>query len=387
MAGEDEAQIADDFGQMVRMITGSAMQVRENQLRRRAVQQQQGHTAQAELQRREANVARAVQHDLYSREFWRTAGAESIADRLAVAAQLGDTHPAAQSAWMHGADTLRSQFGIDLQEINRAHPSSIPDRHAAMRDALDDYFAQTAQDGRDDAGASQQAAEVHAQAREEDRDHAVAVNSPQRWRAENLNDYSAQPREEGPDASQQAAEVQDRDDVDPVVTFPMYEMQYERDTTVQMSKQEALASLEAADGDRFSLDEVKNNPRSYEAHVKQWVGRDADVDRAIAEKFPDVMTDQERARALGQTDVYVDTAGVSARRDERSEMQDVQQDAARAEGQGDLAHVALARVRSAQLASFPNAPRVLNPASLGRAPARARRGAGQQPERQEVLSR
>ena len=150
MAMDDESQIAEDFGMMVRMVTGASMQLRENQMRARAMQVQSVQRTGTEEARVRANAARVVQHDLYSRDFWRHAGSESIADRLAVAAALGSNEPAARSAWMHGADVLRSEFGIDLQEINRAHPSSLEQRHAALRDALDDYFAQLRQDRADD---------------------------------------------------------------------------------------------------------------------------------------------------------------------------------------------------------------------------------------------
>ena len=88
----------------------------------------------------EDNAARVVQNDLYRAEFWKHAGSESIADRMAVAATLGESNPAAQSAWMHGADVIRSTYGIDLQKINREHPNSQEERHAALRDALDDRF-------------------------------------------------------------------------------------------------------------------------------------------------------------------------------------------------------------------------------------------------------
>ena len=159
MAMDDESQIAEDFGMMVRMVTGASMQLRENQLRARAMQVQSVQRAGTEEARVRANAARVVQHDLYSRDFWQHAGSESIADRLAVAAALGSNEPAARSAWMHGADVLRSEFGIDLQEINRAHPSSLEQRHAALRDALDDYFAQLRQDRVDDRAVAEQVQE------------------------------------------------------------------------------------------------------------------------------------------------------------------------------------------------------------------------------------
>lgn len=183
MATDDESQVAEDFGMMARMITGSAMQLRESQLRRRALNDQRAQAdaaaverSRAAHERMQANAGRVIQHDLYSREFWRTASSESIADRLAVAAALGEHDPAARSAWMHGADVLRTEYGIDMQEINRENPSSLADRHAALRDALDDHFAQYQQDRADDAAAEDRAAEVQSET-EADRSEAEAAKA------------------------------------------------------------------------------------------------------------------------------------------------------------------------------------------------------------------
>lgn len=140
MAEDEESQVAEDFGRMVRIATGSIMQVAESRARRRQVGASTDAAATRDRQRMEDNAARVVQHDLYRAEFWKHAGSESIADRMAVAATLGESNPAAQSAWMHGADVIRSTYGIDLQKINREHPNSQEERHAALRDALDDRF-------------------------------------------------------------------------------------------------------------------------------------------------------------------------------------------------------------------------------------------------------
>lgn len=138
MAEDEESQVAEDFGRMVRIATGSIMQVAESRARRRQVGASTDAAELRDWRRMEDNAARVVQHDLYRAEFWKHAGSESIADRMAVAATLGESHPAAQSAWMHGADVIRSTYGIDLQKINRDHPTSQEERHAALRDALDD---------------------------------------------------------------------------------------------------------------------------------------------------------------------------------------------------------------------------------------------------------
>lgn len=354
MAEDEEAQIAEDFGRMVRMITGSAMQVHESRARRRSVLSQQTNAEASVEAGVRANAAKVVRTDLYSREFWRTAGAESIADRLAVAAALGEHDPAAQSAWMHGADVLRSEYGIDLQEINRAHPSSLEDRHAATRDALDDYFAQLRQDQVDD---------VSAQARQERAQDELARSGEQPAQQEEVLLFTYRDHDAG--------ELRN------------------------IEKDGALNVIENAPENLG-----QDTPEAWE-DVKGWVGKDADVDRAIAEKFPDAMTEEQRAKALGLEDSYVDTAGVAARRDERREHREAEQDETRAEFRDDLSAAMrrdvsnlagiedeqLARVRRVQLDSFPREPQVLNPARLGRAPRKAGRGTTAVQERQEVLSR
>lgn len=372
MAMDDESQIAEDFGMMVRMVTGASMQLRENQLRARAMQVQSVQSAGTEEARVRANAARVVQHDLYSRDFWRHAGSESIADRLAVAAALGSNEPAARSAWMHGADVLRSEFGIDLQEINRAHPSSLEQRHAALRDALDDYFAQLRQDRADDRAVAEQVQEQEA-----------AAEEPAQVQ---------QPAEDGPEL------------------FVIHDLSNDRGDIRAVEKDGALRAIENAP-DNLGRD----MPEAW-ADVQGWIGRDEDVDRAIAEKFPDAMTDEQRARALGQEpepETVTDTAGVAARADEKDAQAEAQGDAQReeAEAEGDAARVEhlddlaqaaqrdvahltgaeaaqLSEVRRVQLASFPHGPHVLNPSKLKSAP-RKRPAAGVQAEaeRSEVLSR
>ncbi|WP_336638769.1 hypothetical protein [Micrococcus luteus] len=240
MAEDEESQVAEDFGRMVRIAAGSIMQVAESRARRRQVGASTDVAASRDRQRMEANAARVVQHDLYRAEFWKHAGSESIADRMAVAATLGESNPAAQSAWMHGADVIRATYGIDLQKINREHPSSQEERHAALRDALDDRLQMRVMDQRAD---------------------------------------QERARANGPEAAGPT-------------TFPIYAMSHERDTTEQLSKGQALDLLGRANGDELLAE--ANDPRSTGAHVKKWVGRDADVDRAIAAHVPEWVPQADR---------------------------------------------------------------------------------------------
>ena len=150
--------------------------------------------------------------------------------------------------------------------------------------------------------------------------------------------------------------------------------------------------------------------------VQSWIGRDEDVDRAIAEKFPDAMTDEQRARALGQElepETYTDTAGVAARADEQDEQAEARGDAQREEAeavedaarvehlddlaqatQRDVAHLTgaeaaqLAETRRILLESFPHGRKLLDPSKLKPAPnKRPAAGVQVEAERTEVLSR
>ena len=145
-----EDEIAEDFGRMVRMITGSTMQVRESFARRAQMRHSAAAAEEREQARIEQHAGMVVQRDLFNPEFWKHAGADSIADRMSVAASLGEYNPAARSAWMHGADVIRSTYGLDVQQINRDHPNSLQERDAALRDALDDLVQKRALDAESD---------------------------------------------------------------------------------------------------------------------------------------------------------------------------------------------------------------------------------------------
>lgn len=150
MAEDEESQIAEDFGRMVRIITGSAMQVHENRARR-AQMSRGADAAQAEaVMRMENNAAQVLHRDMFNAQFWKHAGPESIADHMSVAASMSDRNPVARSAWMHGADMIRSIYGLDVQAINREYPNTLVERHNALRDALDDLVQKNTLDAESD---------------------------------------------------------------------------------------------------------------------------------------------------------------------------------------------------------------------------------------------
>lgn len=140
MAENEESEISESIAIMARTLTGSAMQVRETATRNHQAEAQQRAAEQANVQRTEAQLASSLRQEVYSREFWRTASSQNIADHMTVAAHLGRTQPDARMAAMHTSDVLRNDYGINVELMNRDHPNSLEARHHALRDALDDYF-------------------------------------------------------------------------------------------------------------------------------------------------------------------------------------------------------------------------------------------------------
>lgn len=174
---EEESEVAAQFGNMLRVALGSGMQIREAQARRAQMLTAE-RAAEADRQTRaEAGIAALVNREMYSPEFWRTAGSESIADRVTVAAHLAGTHTEARGAWMHAADVLRNDYRINLEAMNKAHPTSLVDRHAALRDALDDYFAAQRLDAEADQALVPTAERDQDATAEADQDNATATDA------------------------------------------------------------------------------------------------------------------------------------------------------------------------------------------------------------------
>ncbi|MBO0596767.1 hypothetical protein I2485_14945 [Nesterenkonia sp. E16_7] len=140
MADNEESEITESVAIMARTLTGSAMQYREAATRQHQAQAQERAAITEQQRRQEAQLATGLRQEVYSREFWRTASSENIADHMTVASHLARTQPDARMAAMHTADVLRNDFGINVEQMNRDHPNSLEDRHHALRDALDDYF-------------------------------------------------------------------------------------------------------------------------------------------------------------------------------------------------------------------------------------------------------
>jgi len=229
MNDNEESEIMPDFGQMLRTVMGSGLQAVEQAQRRAAKRVQE----QAMNEARERGVAQMIGKDFASDKFWRSAGSEAIADRMTLSLELATKHGAsseAARAFMTGADRIRNQFGINVEDLNRDHPAAATDRHRALRDALDDYLA------------------------------------GQRAKAE------------PPPMGQEPWFAQ------PQGTFRDYDYNNGLERDVEISKQEALRLLDSMPADTVSDRSIGG--RDTISHVPSGYGNDDEVDRAIAEKFP-----------------------------------------------------------------------------------------------------
>lgn len=126
--------------------------------------------------KQEATLAQVMRSDAYQRHFWSHAGSEQIADYMTASAHLAPRHAEARSAYMHISVVLRNDYGINIEQMNRDHPTSLMDRHHALRDALDDYFNRHRMDAEADQARGQEATSLEGGA-ERTESAEAAVNS------------------------------------------------------------------------------------------------------------------------------------------------------------------------------------------------------------------
>lgn len=151
----EESEIFESLGRVSRTAAAGTMQTAEMASRREQMSQSVKETEAADQQRhaetvqrladrnlkQEATLSQVMRSDAYQRHFWAHAGTEQIADYLTASAHLAPRHAEARSAYMHISDVLRNDYGINIEQMNRDHPTSLMGRHHALRDALDNYYA------------------------------------------------------------------------------------------------------------------------------------------------------------------------------------------------------------------------------------------------------
>lgn len=169
MEAQEESEVAESLGRVLRVATGGQMQLMEMNQRRRQMSEAERQRDDQQNARRDQVLAAALQQTVFTREYWRTAGSESIADNFTVLAQLRGQHPQAETAYGHMKDVLRTDFGINVEDANRDHPDALSKQHHELRDALDDHFAKKYLDAESDqtlAAAGRNEPEVVAEAGE-----------------------------------------------------------------------------------------------------------------------------------------------------------------------------------------------------------------------------
>lgn len=170
MEAHEESEVAESLGRVLRVATGGQMQLMEMNQRRRQMTEAERQRDDQQNARRDQVLAAALQQTVFTREYWRTAGSESIADNFTVLAQLRGQHPQAETAYGHMKDVLRTDFGINVEHANRDHPDALSKQHHELRDALDDHFAKKYLDAEADqtltAGTGRNAPEAIAEAGE-----------------------------------------------------------------------------------------------------------------------------------------------------------------------------------------------------------------------------
>lgn len=174
MDANEESEIFDSLGRVSRTAAAGTMQTAEMASRRKQMSQSANENEAANQQRhaetmqrladrdhkQEASLAQVIRNDAYQRHFWAHAGSEQIADYMTASAHLAPRHAEARSASMHISDVLRNDYGINIEWMNRDHPTSLMGRHHALRDALDDYFARQRMDAEADQARGQEAASL-----------------------------------------------------------------------------------------------------------------------------------------------------------------------------------------------------------------------------------
>lgn len=190
MDANEESEIFDSLGRISRTAAAGTMQSAEMASRREqmsqsikdneaAQQQRHAETMQRLADRdhkQEANLAQVIRNDAYQRHFWAHAGSEQIADYMTASAHLAPRHAEARSASMHISDVLRNDYGINIEQMNRDHPTSLMDRHHALRDALDDYFNRHRMDTEADQARGQESATIDGEAERAPKAETVAAH-------------------------------------------------------------------------------------------------------------------------------------------------------------------------------------------------------------------
>lgn len=249
-------------GQMRLLVTAAAQagdrlaRMREDALRRA---QATSEREARELQSRLAAEQRAVRADLAGvqrADWWEKATPERIAQAYESAVAWRDEEPEAARAEQRIVDELRTRHGITPEELRASPEVQIANAERAVQD-IRDRFAEQRERG---MGRVSQA--EHDRTAEELRKAEARVAA--------LRDAQTQGQQEP--------------------RFEVYEMVQERDSSRNLGKAGALEMIEKTAGKELGTDSRDLGP-----NMRQWVGKDPDVDRALARTHPQLLTEEQLA--------------------------------------------------------------------------------------------
>ncbi len=196
MENDEESDISMEFGRVLRMSLGAAMQAKEASDRRAANQNPAAQTYQAQQQ-----LAAVLKKDMASPDFLKLSSRQ-IAVRMTVASELSAGHRDASKAFMSGSDRLRNELGINIEDMYKNHPQSAEERHRALKNAIDDYHASTRLNQEASAEREKEAQEAapQAEAKEEQaqvREEAAESHSAKAEQAEGETQLDQRDRDAG----------------------------------------------------------------------------------------------------------------------------------------------------------------------------------------------
>src|SRR5690625_5161762 len=174
----EEIELTQEFGQLVRVLTGSSMQLREAALRG-VSSDFQAHEDQRQQQQL---LAESVNEKLRSEGLWARQDPTEIADHVIVSAHLGQTNETALGGYAYASDMLRDNYGINLEEMNKDHPTSFNDKHTALANALDSYFERRRAQAEEGITGEANKAEQHV----EQRSKNPTLQEARTWHAEHF---------------------------------------------------------------------------------------------------------------------------------------------------------------------------------------------------------
>lgn len=200
----EESEMTQEFGQLVRILTGSSLQMREAAYHRNLAKAgvEAARRQEQEQQQQEQLMAEAVNNKLRSESLWANQDATAIADHVIVAAHLGETNDTAMSGYRYASDMLRDNYGINLAEMNRDHPTAWADQHAALQQALLDHYEAQQKEVEAEQLASQPESEHQAQDLESE---AAAARQSEAANLRRSEDYAAEQAQDEQHAQREAS--------------------------------------------------------------------------------------------------------------------------------------------------------------------------------------